>query len=138
MVRAVEYWCQSTDTDTDESTIDPPATASTLHANTLDGTVRLDSTLDAIDGAIVSGELARLERQRCRADENAGVSPFTGPRRPRRTERTRRTDSLTTPVVDINNARRVARTRPTSSGGTTGHALDAGRPMDHGVSDIVT
>ena len=56
--------------------IDPPATTSTLHASTtLDGTVRVDGTLDAIDGAIVSGELARLERLLYLADQAAGGQP---------------------------------------------------------------
>jgi hypothetical protein len=70
-----EYWCQAADTETGESTIDPPAATSKLHASTtLDGTVRLDGTLDAVDGAIVTGELARLERQLYLADDNAGVT----------------------------------------------------------------
>jgi hypothetical protein len=74
-VRAVEYWCQSADTDTGESTNTPPPATSTLHASTtLDGTVRIDGTLQAIDGTIVSAELTRLERQLYLADEKAGVS----------------------------------------------------------------
>ena len=77
VVKAVEYWCQSADgRDAVRARIDPPVTTSTLHASTtLDGTVRVDGTLDAIDGAIVSGELARLERLLYLADQAAGVSP---------------------------------------------------------------
>ena len=81
VVKAVEYWCQSADRETGESTHEPPATTSRLHASTtLDGTVRVDGTFDAIDGAIVSGELARLERLLYLADQAAGVSRTHGER----------------------------------------------------------
>ena len=54
-VKAVEYWMQLADTETGDST--PPAErVSGLHASpTLDGTVRLDGTLNRTDGAIVHG-----------------------------------------------------------------------------------
>jgi hypothetical protein len=46
-----------------------------MHASTtLDGTVRIDGTLDPIDGTIVTTELERLERQLYLADQTAGVA----------------------------------------------------------------
>ncbi len=73
-VRAVEYWTQLADTATGTST-EPTERASALHASTTwDGTVRIDGNLDRIDGAIVAGELSRLEREQYLADEAAGIS----------------------------------------------------------------
>ena len=71
--RMVDYWSQRADAETD--TPPDPEPASHLHASTtLDGTVRLDGSLGRVDGAIVTGELARLERQQYLADEAAGIT----------------------------------------------------------------
>ena len=72
-MRMLDYWSQRADAETD--TPPDPEPASHLHASTtLDGTVRLDGTLGRVEGAIVTGELARLERQQHLADEAAGIT----------------------------------------------------------------
>jgi Domain of unknown function (DUF222) len=74
-VRAVEYWTQLADTATGENTPPPAERVSGLHpSTTLHGTVRLDGTLNRIDGTIVSGELNRLEREQHLADQAAGIT----------------------------------------------------------------
>jgi hypothetical protein len=74
-VRAVDYWIQRADAECDEGSAPDPSPASRLHASTtLDGTVRLDGSLDRIDGAIVTGELSRLERGQYLADQAVGIT----------------------------------------------------------------
>jgi hypothetical protein len=73
-VKAVEYWMQCADTATGDSTPPPRERPSRLHASTtFQGTVRLDGLLNRLDGAIVTGELERLEREQYLADEEAGI-----------------------------------------------------------------
>ena len=72
-VKAVEYWTQRADAETD--TPPEPERPSRLHASiTLDRTVRVDGLLGRIDGAIVTGELSRLEREQYLADQAAGIT----------------------------------------------------------------
>jgi hypothetical protein len=73
-VKAVEYWMQLADTETGDSTPPPSQRPSRFHASTsFLGTVRLDGLLNRLDGAIVTGELQRLEREQYLADEEASV-----------------------------------------------------------------
>jgi hypothetical protein len=73
-VRAVEYWMQLADTATGDSTPPPSQRPSRFHASTtFDNNVRLDGLLNRLDGAVVTGELERLERELYLADEAAGV-----------------------------------------------------------------
>jgi hypothetical protein len=74
-VRAVEYWMQRADGERGDSPAPRDADRSRLHASTTwKATVRLDGTLDKVDGAIVADELGRLERQVYLADVAAGVT----------------------------------------------------------------
>ena len=55
-VRAVAYWDHLADTDTERCR--PPGPVSNLHVSTtFEGTVRVDGTFGAIDGAIVTAEV---------------------------------------------------------------------------------
>ena len=81
-VRAVEYWMQRADGETGDSTTPPQPHASSVHASTTyDGKVRLDGTLNKIDGAIFTKELGRLERKLYLADEAAGIVRTAAERR---------------------------------------------------------
>jgi hypothetical protein len=72
-VRAVEYWMQLADSATGDSTPPPCERPSRMHASTtFQGTVRMDGLLNRLDGAVVTGELQRLERELYLADEAAG------------------------------------------------------------------
>lgn len=78
--RAVQYWCQRADSDTDHDV--PGEDQAHLHVSTtVDGTVAVDGTLDAIGGAIVTKELGRLERQLYHADRHAGRTRTPSQRR---------------------------------------------------------
>ena len=81
-VKAVEYWCQSADGETGESTHRPARRPPRRCTPPPRWTARSGSTarLDAIDGAIVTGELARLERQLYLADQAAGITRTHGER----------------------------------------------------------
>ncbi len=79
--RAVGYWTQLADGEVGESTVETARPGSSLHASTtLEGTVRIDGTLDEIDGAIVTAELRRLEREQYLTDEAAGSVRSPGQR----------------------------------------------------------
>ena len=66
---------QLADTETGESTPPTAEQPSSLHASTTyQGTVRIDGTLNRLDGAIVGGELDRLERDQYLADAAAGIT----------------------------------------------------------------
>jgi hypothetical protein len=73
-VKAVDYWMRQADAATGDSAPPPSERPSRLHASTsFEGTVRLDGLLNRLDGAIVTGELERLEREQYLADEEAGI-----------------------------------------------------------------
>ena len=81
-VRAVEYWMQLADGETGDSAAPREPEASNLHASTTyDGKVRLDGTLNRLDGAVFTGELGRLERELYLADQVAGIVRTAAERR---------------------------------------------------------
>jgi hypothetical protein len=71
--RMVEYWCQRADPDGAERDHERSAERAHLHASTtLDGEVVLAGRLDPVGGAIVCGELDRLEHELYLADQREG------------------------------------------------------------------
>jgi hypothetical protein len=73
-VNAVEYWCQRADATAAEEAAERCRHGAYLHASsTLDNVVVLDGVLDPIGGAMVTGELKRLERALYLADQRDGV-----------------------------------------------------------------
>jgi len=80
--RIVDYWCQRADTEAAEHADQRKRDAAHLHASpTMDGTVVLNGVLDPVGGAIVSAELARLERLLYLQDERDGVTRTAAQRR---------------------------------------------------------
>ena len=80
--RVIEYWCQRADADAvDERAVRDRENAHVHASTTIDGTVVIDGVLDPIRGAIVTGELARLEHELYLADKRAGVVRTASQRR---------------------------------------------------------
>jgi Domain of unknown function (DUF222) len=72
--RVVEYWCQRADAQAAETEARRQRDRAHLYASTtLDGEVVVNGVLDPVAGAIVTSELARLERQLYLTDQRDGV-----------------------------------------------------------------
>lgn len=83
-VRLVQYWCQRADDELGNEPGERRAQKSSLHASTsLDGMVVLNGQLDPVGGAIVTDELARLEKEIYLADLEQGISRTPAQRRAR-------------------------------------------------------
>ena len=81
-VRVIDYWCQLVDADGCEDEAERRREHAHLHASTtLDGEVVLSGVLDPIGGAIVTGELDRLEHELYLADQRDGVIRTASQRR---------------------------------------------------------
>jgi hypothetical protein len=80
--RVIEYWCQRADADAADDAAVRAREHHHVHASTtIDGTVVIDGVLDAVGGAIVTGELQRLEHELYLADTRAGVVRTASQRR---------------------------------------------------------
>jgi Domain of unknown function (DUF222) len=80
--RLVDYWCQQADAQAADDQAQRDRDAAHLHASTtIDGNVVIDGVLDAVRGAIVTGELKRLEHDLYLADKKAGVIRTAAQRR---------------------------------------------------------
>jgi hypothetical protein len=80
--RVIEYWCQRADDDAADDAAVRAREHHHVHASTtIDGTVVIDGVLDAVGGAIVTGELQRLEHELYLADTRAGVVRTASQRR---------------------------------------------------------
>jgi hypothetical protein len=78
--RVVQYWAQHADAITEQ----PPPPVPSAHcwaADTPDGIVHLQATLDPIGGEIVTNELRRLEQQLRSLDHQHGITRTAGQRR---------------------------------------------------------
>jgi Domain of unknown function (DUF222) len=72
--RMIDYWCQRADAEAAESDAQRQRDRAHLYASpTLDGEVVVNGVLDPVGGQIVTGELARLERQLYLTDQQDGV-----------------------------------------------------------------
>jgi Domain of unknown function (DUF222) len=72
--RMIDYWCQQADAQAADERAQRDRDNAHLHASTtLDGNVVIDGVLDAVRGAIVTGELKRLEHDLYLADKRNGV-----------------------------------------------------------------
>jgi hypothetical protein len=77
--RVIEYWCQRADADAADARAVRDREQAHVHlSTTIDGTVVLDGVLDAVRGAIVSGELQRLEHD---LSSRTGVAGWCARRR---------------------------------------------------------
>lgn len=80
--KMVDYWCARADADATEDRAERQHDSAHLSvSSTLDGTVVINGTLDAIGGSIVRGELDRLERELHLADQRDGVTRTASQRR---------------------------------------------------------
>jgi Domain of unknown function (DUF222) len=80
--RVIDYWCQHADADAADDKAQRDRDSAHVHASTtIDGNVVIDGVLDAIRGAIVTKELARLEHDLYLADKHAGVVRSASQRR---------------------------------------------------------
>ena len=80
--KMVDYWCVRADADAAEDRAERHRSSAHLNvSSTLDGTVVINGTLDAIGGSIVGGELDRLERELHLADQRDGVTRTASQRR---------------------------------------------------------
>ncbi|MGH9135026.1 MAG: DUF222 domain-containing protein [Ilumatobacteraceae bacterium] len=83
-VRLVKYWCHHADAEAAEQAAERSRAGAHLHASpTLDGDVDISGRLDAIGGAIFTGELKRLEHELYLADIGDGVVASPAQRRAR-------------------------------------------------------
>ena len=81
-IKAVDYWCQRADAMAAEDGAERRRESAHLYASTtLDSVVVLNGVLDPIGGAIVTGELKRLERDLNLADECDGIVRTASQRR---------------------------------------------------------
>jgi hypothetical protein len=80
--KMVDYWCARADADAAEDRAERQRNAAHLNVSpTLDGTVVITGTLDAIGGSIVVDELTRIERELYLADKRDGVTRTASQRR---------------------------------------------------------
>jgi Domain of unknown function (DUF222) len=80
--RLIDYWCQQADAQAADEQAERDRDNAHLHASTtLDGNVVIDGVLDPVRGAIVTGELKRLEHELYLADKKAGVIRTAAQRR---------------------------------------------------------
>ncbi len=80
--RMIDYWCARADADAAEDRAERQRNAAHLNVSpTLDGTVVINGTLDAIGGSIVSDELTRIERELYLSDKRDGVTRTVSQRR---------------------------------------------------------
>jgi hypothetical protein len=78
----VAYWKLHANPDAANEEAERRATAARAYASeTLDGTVIINATLDALGGAVVLAELHRLEHAQRLADDNAGITRSIAERR---------------------------------------------------------
>lgn len=83
-LRAVRHWEHRSDAalDRDHEEAEAQRDANRLHcSSTLDGMTAVDGMLDPINGAIVSGEIGRLEAEIREADRGAGIERTPAQRR---------------------------------------------------------
>jgi Domain of unknown function (DUF222) len=80
--RLIDYWCQHADAAAAGDQAERDRDNAHLHASTtIDGNVVIDGVLDPVRGAIVTGELKRLEHDLYLADKKAGVVRTAAQRR---------------------------------------------------------
>ena len=80
--KMIDYWCARADADAAEDRAERQRNAAHLSVSpTLDGTVVINGTLDAIGGSIVSDELTRIERELYLSDKRDGVTRTASQRR---------------------------------------------------------
>jgi Domain of unknown function (DUF222) len=80
--RVIDYWCQHADAQAADDQAERDRASAHVHASTtIDGRVVIDGVLDAVRGAIVTGELNRLEHELYLADKKAGVVRTASQRR---------------------------------------------------------
>jgi hypothetical protein len=80
--KMIDYWCARADADAAEDRAERQRNAAHLNVSpTLDGTVVITGTLDAIGGSIVSDELTRIERELYLADKRDGITRTASQRR---------------------------------------------------------
>jgi hypothetical protein len=80
--KMIDYWCARADADAAEDRAERQRNAAHLNVSpTLDGTVVIAGTLDAIGGSIVSDELTRIERELYLADKRDGITRTASQRR---------------------------------------------------------
>jgi hypothetical protein len=78
----VAYWKLHANPDAANEEAERRAAAASAYASeTLDGTVIVNATLDALGGAVLLAELRRLEKAQRLADDNAGISRTIAQRR---------------------------------------------------------
>jgi hypothetical protein len=80
--RVVDYWCQRADAQAAETDAQRQRDRAHLHASlTVDGEVVVNGVLDPVGRAVVSNELARLERKLYLADQREGIVRTASQRR---------------------------------------------------------